>query len=177
MKVDCYACVNKTNVFDNMPKRRKLNTVSHIVIGTPDYVYDMIVRKSLLTQHIKIFMLDGADKILSQSFKFQIKKVFMYLKEDIQVILSSPTMSKDVLNVKMRFMYYPIIIRRQKGEDNIKDNCNVPTAVSNSDNIANEKKLTKLIREILYNDQPKEMMEQPSVRIYFMKIYFWETCN
>jgi len=67
IKADCHACIAKTDVYDNM--HNKLNTVSHVVVGTSDHVYDMIVRKSLLTQFIKIFVLGEADKILSQGFK------------------------------------------------------------------------------------------------------------
>ncbi|KAL4084289.1 hypothetical protein QTP88_028114 [Uroleucon formosanum] len=162
MKVDCHACISKTNVFDNMRKRRKLNTVSHVVVGTPDCVYDMIVRKLLLTQYIKICMLDETDEILSQGFKDQIEKVFKYLKEDIQVILCSATMSEDVLNVSTHFMCNPVLIFRQKGKDNIKDSCNVPTVVTNSDAIANQKKAREFVRKLLHNDLPKEMMEWQS---------------
>ncbi|MBO8695552.1 DEAD/DEAH box helicase, partial [Staphylococcus aureus] len=58
MKADCHACIGGTNVRDDM---RKLDTGSHVVVGTPGRVYDMIARKSLRTQFIKIFVLDEAD--------------------------------------------------------------------------------------------------------------------
>ncbi|CAI6375534.1 unnamed protein product [Macrosiphum euphorbiae] len=122
----------------------KLNTVSHVVVGTPNHVYNMIVRKSLLTQFIKIFVLDEADKILSQGFKDKIKKVFMCLEENIQVILWSATMSEDVLNVSTQFMCNPVHIIGQRGKDNIKESCNVPITVTKNDDIENDKKISEL---------------------------------
>ncbi|KAL4105178.1 hypothetical protein QTP88_020450 [Uroleucon formosanum] len=162
MKVDCHACISKTNVFDNKRKRRKLNTVSQVVVGTPDCVYNMIVKKSLLTRYIKICMFDETGEILSRGFVDKIKKMFKYLKEDIQVILWSATMSKDVSNFSMRFMCNPVFILKQKGKDNIKYSCNVPTAVTNSDAIASQKKIRDFIRKLLHDDLPKEMMEWPT---------------
>jgi len=127
-------------------------------------------------------VLDEADEILSHGFKDQITKVFKCLEENIQVILWSATMSEDVLNVTTHFMCNPVFIHGQQGKDNIKDSCNVPTAVTKSDDITNQKKLAEFVKKVLHNDLPKEMMDDecPScslVRIYFMKIYFQGTCN
>jgi len=113
MKADCHACIGGTNVRDDM---RKLDTGSHVVVGTPGRVYDMIARKSLRTQFIKIFVLDEADEMLSRGFKDQIKEVFKFLEEDIQVILLSATMPEDVLDVSTHFMRNPVRILVQKEE-------------------------------------------------------------
>jgi len=113
MKADCHACIGGTNVRDDM---RKLDTGSHVVVGTPGRVYDMIARKSLRTQFIKIFVLDEADEMLSRGFKDQIKEVFKFLEEDIQVILLSATMPEDVLDVSTHFMRHPVRILVQKEE-------------------------------------------------------------
>lgn len=113
MKADCHACIGGTNVRDDM---RKLDTGSHVVVGTPGRVYDMIARKSLRTQFIKIFVLDEADEMLSRGFKDQIKEVFKFLEEDIQVILLSATMPEDVLDVSTHFMRNPVRILVQEEE-------------------------------------------------------------
>ena len=57
--------------------REKLdNNPPHIIVGTPGRVHDMIRRKYLKTEQMKIIVLDEADEMLSQGFKDQIYKIF-----------------------------------------------------------------------------------------------------
>jgi len=44
MKIYCWICIAGTNIHDDM---RELQTGSHVVVGTPGRVYDMIARNSL----------------------------------------------------------------------------------------------------------------------------------
>merc|ERR1711912_84102 len=76
----------------------------------------MINRRALSTRHIKMFVLDEADEMLSRGFKDQIYDVFKTLNEDIQVILLSATMPADVLEVTTRFMRNPVRILVRKEE-------------------------------------------------------------
>nr|AII97731.1 BLTX345 [Nephila pilipes] len=69
----CHACIGGTNVREDI---RKLELGVHVVVGTPGRVYDMISRKALRTDHIRIFVLDEADEMLSRGFKDQIYDVF-----------------------------------------------------------------------------------------------------
>ncbi len=48
-------------------------------------MFDMISRRVLKTQDIKMFVLDEADEMLSRGFKDQIYDVFRQLNPDIQV--------------------------------------------------------------------------------------------
>jgi translation initiation factor 4A len=72
LNVTCHACIGGTNVRDD---QRKLESGVQIVVGTPGRVYDMINRRSFRTDHIKMFVLDEADEMLSRGFKDQIYKV------------------------------------------------------------------------------------------------------
>jgi translation initiation factor 4A len=69
MNVECHACVGGTNVREDMAK---LQEGVHVVVGTPGRVFDMINRRALKTDTIKIFCLDEADEMLSRGFKDQI---------------------------------------------------------------------------------------------------------
>jgi translation initiation factor 4A len=61
-------------------------------VGTPGRLLDLIKRKSLVTDKIKIFCLDEADEMLSSSFKTQIMEVSEHLpQEGMQVVLLSAT--------------------------------------------------------------------------------------
>lgn len=82
MSANCHACIGGTNVREDI---LKLERGVHVVVGTPGRVFDMINRGSLRTNHIKIFVLDEADEMLSRGFKDQIHDVFKTLPKDVQV--------------------------------------------------------------------------------------------
>jgi len=111
VKADCQACIDGPN-YD----MHKLNIFSHVLVGTPDCVSNLIARKLLLTKFIKIFVLDDAKIIFSGDFKDEINVVLKFLEEDIQIILSSFPISKDVLDASTHFMRNPVRIIMQKEE-------------------------------------------------------------
>ncbi|XP_057336311.1 eukaryotic initiation factor 4A-I-like [Microplitis mediator] len=111
MNAQCHACIGGTNVRDDM---RKLEQGVHVVVGTPGRVYDMINRRALRTNNIKMFILDEADEMLSRGFKDQIHDVFKLLPTEVQVNLLSATMPTDVLEVSKCFMRNPINILVKK---------------------------------------------------------------
>jgi len=113
MNVECMACVGGTNVREDMAK---LQEGVHVVVGTPGRVFDMINRRALKTDSIKIFCLDEADEMLSRGFTDQIYEVFQLLPQDIQVVLLSATMPSDVLEVTKKFMRDPIRILVKRDE-------------------------------------------------------------
>jgi len=113
MNADCHACIGGTNVRDDI---RKLETGLHVVVGTPGRVNDMITRRALDSTHIKQFVLDEADEMLSRGFKDQIYDVFKLLPPNVQVILLSATMPAEVLEVTKKFMRNPVRILVKKEE-------------------------------------------------------------
>ncbi|KAF5378327.1 hypothetical protein D9615_008723 [Tricholomella constricta] len=113
MNIESHACVGGTNVREDMAK---LQEGVHVVVGTPGRVYDMINRRALRTDNIKLFCLDEADEMLSRGFKDQIYEVFQLLPHDTQVVLLSATMPADVLEVTKKFMRDPVRILVKRDE-------------------------------------------------------------
>ncbi|GAA95669.1 uncharacterized protein L969DRAFT_92796 [Mixia osmundae IAM 14324] len=113
LNVECYGAVGGTSVREGI---EKLNEGPHVVVGTPGRVFDMIQRRALKTDHIKIFCLDEADEMLSRGFKDQIYDIFQHLPPQIQVVLLSATMPNDVLEVSKKFMRDPKQILVKKDE-------------------------------------------------------------
>jgi superfamily II DNA/RNA helicase len=56
-----------------------------VVVGTPGRVYDMLRRRNLRADSIKMFVLDEADEMLSRGFKDQIYDIFQLLPPKLQV--------------------------------------------------------------------------------------------
>ncbi|CAO3669589.1 unnamed protein product [Umbelopsis ramanniana] len=113
MGAECHACVGGTNVREDM---EKLRSGCHVVVGTPGRVYDMINRGAFKTDHMKMFVLDEADEMLSRGFREQIYDVFQLLPTETQVVLLSATMPPDVLEVTSKFMREPVRILVKRDE-------------------------------------------------------------
>lgn len=113
MNIECLAAVGGAVIRDAVTK---LQEGVHVVVGTPGRVFDMINRRALKTDQIKIFCLDEADEMLSQGFRDQIYDIFQLLPPATQVVLLSATMPQEVLEVTSKFMREPIRILVKKEE-------------------------------------------------------------
>lgn len=80
----------------------KLN--AHIVVGTPGTVLDLIRRKQLPTQHIKVFVLDEADNMLDQQgLGEQCIRVRQLVPPTTQIVLFSATFPDAVVQYAEKF--------------------------------------------------------------------------
>eukprot|EP00288_Rhodomonas_lens_P014909 CAMPEP_0177699712 /NCGR_PEP_ID=MMETSP0484_2-20121128/5723_1 /TAXON_ID=354590 /ORGANISM="Rhodomonas lens, Strain RHODO" /LENGTH=432 /DNA_ID=CAMNT_0019210895 /DNA_START=325 /DNA_END=1623 /DNA_ORIENTATION=- len=113
MQTQCHACIGGTNVREDI---RRLEAGQQVVVGTPGRVHDMINRRALRTDSMKIFVLDEADEMLSRGFKDQIYDVFKFLPSKVQVGLFSATMPVEVLEITRHFMRDPVRILVKKDE-------------------------------------------------------------
>lgn len=86
----------------------------HIVIGTPGRIYDMICKKALRTNELKILVVDEADEMLSKGFQEQIYDIFQGLPNNIQVALFSATMPEEFFDLTVNFMRDPVKILVKK---------------------------------------------------------------
>jgi len=99
--------------------RDDINTIRQgvqIVVGTPGRVYDMVNRQIMVLDHVKLFVLDEADEMLSRGFKDQIYDIFQHLPPKVQVCLFSATMPPEILEISNKFMRDPVRILVKKDE-------------------------------------------------------------
>ena len=108
LKVVCYTCVGGTNIAED--KKRLKEGGIQVVVGTPGRVVDMIGKKFINTDHLKILVLDEADEMLTRGFIEDIKTVLSSVPADIQVALFSATMPPEILEMTSQFMRTPIKI-------------------------------------------------------------------
>ncbi|KAL5208093.1 hypothetical protein ABZP36_032528 [Zizania latifolia] len=111
--VKVHACVGGTSVRED---QRILASGVHVVVGTPGRVFDMLRRQSLRPDHIKMFVLDEADEMLSRGFKDQIYDIFQLLPSKIQVGVFSATMPPEALEITRKFMNKPVRILVKRDE-------------------------------------------------------------
>jgi translation initiation factor 4A len=79
-----------------------------VVVGCPGRVYDMLRRKKLSPNALRIIVLDEADEMLSSGFKEQIYNIFQFMPSDIQVGLFSATLPHELLSLTDKFMRNPV---------------------------------------------------------------------
>ncbi|GER53537.1 eukaryotic initiation factor 4A [Striga asiatica] len=111
--VKVHACVGGTSVRED---QRILSAGVHVVVGTPGRVFDMLRRQSLRADHIKMFVLDEADEMLSRGFKDQIYDIFQLLPAKVQVGVFSATMPPEALEITRKFMNKPVRILVKRDE-------------------------------------------------------------
>ena len=95
---------------------RILQAGVHVVVGTPGRVYDMLRRRALRADSIRMFVLDEADEMLSRGFKDQIYDIFQLLPPKLQVGVFSATLPPEALEITRKFMTKPVRILVKRDE-------------------------------------------------------------
>lgn len=107
MNIKINLSVGGIHVRDNM---NSLKENPHIVIGTPGRVYDMLNKRVLQSENIKMLILDEADELLSNIFITQVYDIFRTLPGEMQVGLFSATMNDYFFSITKKFMRDPVTI-------------------------------------------------------------------
>ncbi|RPA85602.1 DEAD-domain-containing protein [Ascobolus immersus RN42] len=85
-----------------VPKGKRIT--AQVVVGTPGTVMDLIKRKFLPTQNIKVFVLDEADNMLDQQgLGEQCIRVKQFLPSTAQIVLFSATFPDKVVSYAEKF--------------------------------------------------------------------------
>lgn len=103
--------IGKTSINSSI---QDLQSNPHVIVGTPGRILDMISRKFLYTDKIKMLVFDEADEILSYGFKDTIYSIVQTIPRDSQICLFSATLPKDVLELTNKFMNEPEMILVKK---------------------------------------------------------------
>ncbi len=82
----------------------------HVVVGCPGRVYDMVKRRHINANKLKLVILDEADEMLSAGFKEQVYNIFRYLNKNVQIALFSATLPNNIFQITNKFMRNPIKI-------------------------------------------------------------------
>ena len=103
--------VGKTSVNQCM---RDLAANPQVIVGTPGRVLDMIQKRCLITDSLKMIILDEADEILSYGFKDNIYNIIQSIPKETQICLFSATLPPDVIELTDKFMNEPLRILVKK---------------------------------------------------------------
>jgi translation initiation factor 4A len=82
----------------------------HIIVGCPGRVFDMIRRRHINANNLKLVILDEADEMFSTGFKEQIYNIFQHLNKNVQIALFSATLPNNIFQITNKFMRNPVKI-------------------------------------------------------------------
>ena len=81
-----------------------------IIVGCPGRIFDLLCRRVIHANTVKILAIDEADEMLSYGFKEQIYNILQVLSSDMQILLFSATMPQELKDISQKFMRDPVEI-------------------------------------------------------------------
>jgi len=111
LNIKIVLCIGGQNIHKS---KLELENGNIILVGTPGRIIDLINRKYLQTDLIRLLIIDEADEMLSANFQDQIKSIISFIPNDAQICLFSATMPEAVIILTEKFMNKPETILIQK---------------------------------------------------------------
>jgi len=106
--VSTYSATGGTPIRDDL---KAIERGVQMVIGTPGRIYDLMNRRALTRESMRVLILDEADQMLEDRFKEQVLCILQLgFPKDCQVALFSATMPETVLEVANQMLQNPVRI-------------------------------------------------------------------
>lgn len=100
--------VGGSSIDDDAEEMRK--NPPHVIVGCPGRIFDMVRRRHINANKLKLVILDEADEMLSSGFKEQVYNIFKYLNKNVQIALFSATLPNNIFQITHKFMRDPVKI-------------------------------------------------------------------
>jgi ATP-dependent RNA helicase DeaD len=89
---------------------KSLKRGTHIVVGTPGRMNDLINRKAIQLGDVRWLILDEADEMLNMGFKDDLESIMAQTPEWRQTLLFSATMPQEIARMSKNYMQEPVEI-------------------------------------------------------------------
>jgi len=106
-----YTNLKHTVIFGGVsqsPQVRQLKRGVHILVATPGRLLDLIDQGYISLDHVKIFILDEADRMLDMGFIHSIRQLLKLLPEKRQSLFFSATMPKNIVDLSRKILKNPV---------------------------------------------------------------------
>lgn len=99
------------------PQRESLAHGAHIIVGTPGRVEDHLKRGSLTLEHLKVLVLDEADRMLDMGFQEALDAIIDVTPRRRQTLLFSATWSEALAPIAAGVMTAPVTVEVDTDHD------------------------------------------------------------
>jgi len=90
---------------------------AHVVVGTPGRLNDLIERRMLALDRVRILVLDEADRMLDMGFRPQVERIVKRLPQNRQTMLFSATLGAAVTDLARAYTVDPSRVRAELSEE------------------------------------------------------------
>jgi ATP-dependent RNA helicase RhlE len=91
-----------------VPQTNALRAGVDILVATPGRLLDLMNQKYIKLDHIKIFVLDEADRMLDMGFSYEVNKIIARLPVKRQTLLFSATMPAEITKLADIILHNPV---------------------------------------------------------------------
>ncbi|HKG69375.1 MAG TPA: DEAD/DEAH box helicase, partial [Segetibacter sp.] len=105
--------INHLVVFGGVSQVPQVNALRHgidILIATPGRLLDLINQRYISLQHINMFVLDEADRMLDMGFIHDVNRVIAKLPAKRQTLFFSATMPKEIAKLADTILTNPVTV-------------------------------------------------------------------
>ncbi|MEW8956235.1 DEAD/DEAH box helicase [Clostridium sp.] len=148
LKVTVTPLIGSANVNRQIEKLKKK---PHILVGSGGRVLDLIKKKKITSNTIKTLVLDESDKLFDKNNKSGTKELRNSLKEDIQIMMFSATLTEASITGAQTIMNDAEVIR-------VKEENTVNEDIEHGYFIAERRDKIDVIRKIVHADKIKKAL-------------------
>lgn len=102
------------------PQLVSLEHAPHVVVGTPGRILKHLDKETLDLSHLKIFVLDEADRMLDMGFQDEMQGVINQTPKQKQTLLFSATYPSEIEAISKNIQHKPINVRIESVHDDSK---------------------------------------------------------
>lgn len=132
------------------PQMKKLMGVD-IAIATPGRLLDLIDCNALSLDHLSMFVIDEADKVLSLGFRKEVDEIIGLLPAKRQNLLFSATLNKNIKQIKRVMLSEPEVVKISENEFDLE-------LINQYGYFVAEKKKKPLLRYLVRNSEYKQIL-------------------
>jgi ATP-dependent RNA helicase DeaD len=144
--------VQVASIYGGSSMRDQLDALaagSQIVVGTPGRILDHLGRRTLDFSHVRVLILDEADRMLDMGFMPDVERIIRRLPRDRQTALFSATVPLVIRRLSARHMRNPETVAVRPEEPTVAQVEQIYYEVAERDKVAG-------LRHVLDNEQPAQ---------------------
>jgi ATP-independent RNA helicase DbpA len=114
--------VKVTTLCGGVPRRTHINSLTHephLVVGTPGRILDLIQKRALPMEALKVLVLDEADRMLDMGFADAIGEIIESTPPQRQTLMFSATMPSPIRQFSRQFQREPLDVTIESKTDEV----------------------------------------------------------